>query len=74
VAYAKQEIPAYALMTARIGLETDKWSVTLFGNNLTNTRAILTINNTSFGWLDPAVTRASTNQPRTIGVNVDRKF
>lgn len=74
VAYAKATLPSYTLMKARIGIENDKWSISLFGDNLTDTRAILSINNTSFGWLDPAVTRASTNQPRTIGVDIDRKF
>ena len=74
VAYAKRDLPAYTLIKARIGIERDNWSVSLFSDNLTNTRAILSINNTSFGWLDPAVTRASTNQPRTIGIDVDRKF
>jgi len=74
VAYAKQDLPAYSLMKARIGVEQDKWSVNLFADNLTNTRAILTVNNTSFGWLNPALTRASTSQPRTIGIDVDRKF
>jgi len=30
--------------------------------------AALTINNTVFAWQQPTITRVSTNQPRTVGL------
>jgi outer membrane receptor protein involved in Fe transport len=66
--------PSYNLIDFRSGLVASKWSAYLFGDNLTNKHAVLTSNNTAFSWNTPAVTRVTTNQPRTIGIDLMRKF
>ena len=50
------------------------WAAYLVGTNLTNKVAALTIDNTTFAWQQPTITRVSTNQPRTIGVDLQYKF
>ena len=42
--------------------------------SLTNKVAALTIDNTVFAWQQPTITRVSTNQPRTFGVDFTYKF
>jgi iron complex outermembrane recepter protein len=74
VAYYRQTLPSYNLVDLRAGLVADAWSVYLVGTNLTDKHAALTINNTTFAWQQPTITRESTNQPRTLGVNVQFKF
>jgi len=69
-----QILPRYNLVDARAGLSRGPWSASLFGTNLTNRIAELTINNTVFAWQTYAITRVSTNQPRTIGVDFQYKF
>jgi hypothetical protein len=32
------------------------------------------VDNTAFSWIQPQVTRATTNQPMTIGINLDYKY
>ena len=49
-------------------------SVSLFGTNLANKRTILSIDNTIFAWQQPDLTRATTNQPRTVGLEFQTKF
>lgn len=67
-------LPSYNLLNLRVGFSADKWSAGIFANNLTNTRAQITANNTSFQFNIPAYYRISTNQPLTIGVNFARHF
>jgi outer membrane receptor protein involved in Fe transport len=74
IAFDRETLPSYDLLKARVGLDFGNWSVFIFGDNLLNQRAILSIDNTGFDWLTPALTRASTNQPRTAGVRFDYKF
>ncbi len=74
IAFFPTTIPSHNLIGFRSGLVGSKWSVYLFGDNLTNKHAILTTNNTGFSWNTPAVTRVTTNQPRTIGIDFQRKF
>ncbi len=74
VAYDAQDLPPYALLDARLGIVKNAWSLSLFGTNLANKRAILTIDNTIFGWQQPDLTRATTNQPRTVGLDYQVKF
>jgi outer membrane receptor protein involved in Fe transport len=57
-----------------LGLSGDKWSASLFVDNLTNTVAEMTANNTSFQFNIPYVVRYSTNQPRTFGTQVNYRF
>jgi iron complex outermembrane recepter protein len=72
--YFGLKLPSYNLANARVGLSTDKWSASLFVDNLTNKMAELTANNTSFQFNIPALVRITTNQPRTYGTQVSYKF
>ena len=74
VGYYAEEIPPYGLLDARLGLAKGTWTAFLFGNNLANKRAALTIDTTIFAWQQPDLTRATTNQPRTIGLEYLTKF
>jgi iron complex outermembrane receptor protein len=69
-----QILPRYNLIDMRAGVSSGPWAAYLFGTNLTNRVAELTINNTVFAWQTYAITRVSTNQPRTIGVDFQYKF
>jgi iron complex outermembrane receptor protein len=67
-------LPPYNIANARLILGRDKWSVHLFVDNLTNRVAELTANNTSFQFNIPSLIRYSTNQPRTIGTQLNYRF
>jgi len=67
-------LPPYFLAGARIALSRDRWSAAIFVDNLTNKVAELTANNTSFQYNIPALVRISTNQPRTIGTQINFRF
>ncbi len=69
-----QILPPYTLTNARAGVSSGPWSAYLFGTNLTNRVAELSINNTNFAWTTYAITRVSTNQPRTIGLDFAYKW
>ncbi len=69
-----QILPPYTLTDARAGVSSGPWGAYLFGTNLTNKVAELSINNTKFAWTTYAITRVSTNQPRTIGLDFQYKF
>ncbi len=70
----RQVLPSHNNLDARFTLAGNVWSAALFGTNLTNKLAALTIDNTVFAWQTYAITRVSTNQPRTVGVDVQYKF
>src|SRR5258708_4927361 len=58
-------LPAYSLVNLRVGLVRNAWEFALFGNNVTDERALLALDRergrrARVGYL--------TNQPRTIGV------
>jgi len=67
-------LPSYNLASARLGLSGDKWTATLFIDNITNKVAELATNNTQFQFNIPQLVRISTNQPRTFGTEVNYKF
>jgi iron complex outermembrane receptor protein len=73
-AAVRQTLPSHNNLDARYTVSAATWSAGLFGTNLTNKVAALTIDNTIFAWQTYAITRVSTNQPRTIGVDVNFKF
>jgi outer membrane receptor protein involved in Fe transport len=73
-AAVRQTLPSYNLIDARAGVAADRWGAYVFGTNLTNKVAFQTINNTVFAWQTYAITRVSTNQPRTVGVDFQYKF
>jgi iron complex outermembrane receptor protein len=73
-AYYRETLGSYGLMDFRMGLGKEVWTASLFGTNMTNKHAGLTIDNTVFAWQQPTITRVSTNQPRTIGIAFETKF
>jgi len=70
----RQTLPSHNFIDARAGIASGAWAAYLVGTNLTNKVAALTIDNTVFAWQTYAITRVSTNQPRTIGVDFQYKF
>jgi iron complex outermembrane recepter protein len=72
--YFGYKLPAYTLGNARVGLARGNWSADLFVDNIANKVALISANNTSFQFNIPQVTRYSTNQPRTVGVQANYKF
>jgi iron complex outermembrane receptor protein len=73
-AFFAETLGSYGLMDFRMGVGKEAWTASLFGTNLTNKHAGLTIDNTVFAWQQPTITRVSTNQPRTIGIAFETKF
>jgi iron complex outermembrane recepter protein len=74
IEYTYATLPAYDLVGLRFGLVGDKLSGYLFSDNVANKHAELGINTTGFSWTIPSLERVVTNQPRTIGVDVQYKF
>jgi outer membrane receptor protein involved in Fe transport len=72
--YFGYKLPSYSLVNARVGLGQGAWTADLFCDNLTNKVALITANNTSFQFNIPQVVRYSTNQPRTVGMQLNYKF
>ncbi len=73
-AYYVENLPSHNFIDGRVGVEKGSWAAYLVGTNLTNKIAALTIDNTTFAWQQPTITRVSTNQPRTIGLDFQYKF
>jgi iron complex outermembrane receptor protein len=65
------KLPAYDLLNVRIGLRRNTWDVAFFVNNVTDERALLSLD-------QERGTRARigflTNQPRTFGVTTRFNF
>jgi len=74
IAFASYSLPGYDLVNARVQLITGRVTYAVFGNNVTNTRAQLTSNNTLMSFNIPSLTRVAVNQPATFGVEVNVKF
>ncbi len=72
--YFDYTLPSYGLADARVSLAHGDWSANLFVDNLTNKVALMTANNTSFQFNIPQLVRYSTNQPRTVGMQINYKF
>jgi iron complex outermembrane receptor protein len=68
------QLGGYTLANARLMLARDKWSASLFVDNLTNKVAAISANNTSFQYNIPSLVRYSTNQPRTFGTEINYRF
>jgi outer membrane receptor protein involved in Fe transport len=64
-------LPSYNTVSARAGIENDRYSVTLFGKNLTDTRGITNYMNSGSPGLAGQITVI---QPLTIGVTLAAKF
>ncbi|MHB8816528.1 MAG: TonB-dependent receptor, partial [Steroidobacteraceae bacterium] len=74
ISYIRETLPSHAFLDARAGVSHGPWGAYLFGTNLTNKVAALTIDNTTFAWQQPTIIRVSTNQPRTVGLDFQYKF
>jgi len=74
LAAAAETLPSHNTLDLRAGVLGGAWGAYFFGTNLTNKLAALTIDNTIFAWQQPTITRVSTNQPRTLGVDFTYKF
>jgi len=74
VTYYVDTLPAYDLVSARIGVTAAKgWAAFLFVDNLTNKHALLNAINSQVLNI-PTLTRDTTNQPRTMGVDLTYGF
>ena len=65
------ELPSYSLVNARIGVLKGRWDTALFVNNLTNERALLSLDRER-GFR--ARVAFLTNQPRTFGISTRVNF
>jgi iron complex outermembrane receptor protein len=63
---ARPSMPAYAKTDLRLALTYGEWGATLYGNNITDRRGIISA--------DAPVRGVSIIQPRTIGLSAYRKF
>jgi outer membrane receptor protein involved in Fe transport len=70
----RQVLPSHNFIDGRLGVSSGPWAAYVTGTNLTNKIAALTIDNTVFAWQTYAITRVSTNQPRTLGLDFQYKF
>jgi outer membrane receptor protein involved in Fe transport len=73
---AAEDMGSYTLVNLRAGLEFEKYSLSLFVNNLTDERAEL-FRRTIFGLREGnplQLDRVNINRPRTIGISVKRSF
>lgn len=67
-------LPSYNLVNLRLTLNSsDKWSAALFVNNATNKHAYLE-DVAQLGLPNPSYNRVATNQPMTIGVDLNAHF
>jgi len=66
-------IPSSVLLNASLGYVTDRWSVTLYGTNLTSNRLISLIDVNTNGVFQPGNVEYW-GRPRTIGVHAHVKF
>ncbi len=73
ITFTRNSLPAYDLVGLRLGVEAVRWSAFLFADNLTNKMALLG----DTGALSANISilnRVATNQPRTIGADLNFKF
>jgi outer membrane receptor protein involved in Fe transport len=68
------QLPGYGMANFRIGVSAERWTCTLFVNNLTNKIPWVSANNTSFSFNIGPLTRISTLQPMTIGTQASYRF
>ena len=73
-AYYRETLPSHNIVDLKTGIVARQWGAYFTLTNLTNKVAALTIDNTVFAWQQPTITRVSTNQPRTFGVDFTYKF
>ncbi len=74
IAFGSYSLPGYDLVNARLQLVKGRVTYAVFGNNVTNTRAELSSNNTLMSFNIPSLTRVALNQPATFGGEVSVSF
>lgn len=74
ISYTYINLPSHDIVNLRLGVVGHPWATYLFVNNLADKRAALGTDTTAFSWLVPSLVRVSTNQPRTIGIDVNYRF
>jgi outer membrane receptor protein involved in Fe transport len=73
ITFTRNTLPSYDLVDGRIGVESDRWSLQLFVDNLTNKTVLLS----DTGALSAniwSLNRVATNEPRTIGLDLNLRF
>jgi iron complex outermembrane recepter protein len=73
-AYTFVRLPSYDIVNARLELDHAGIAYSLYVNNLTDKRAEITANNTEIAGNVPTLTRISTNQPMTVGLDLHFGF
>jgi outer membrane receptor protein involved in Fe transport len=73
ITFVRNNLPGYSLVNARAGVTSDRFSAYLFCDNLTDKLAILT-NNVAQTVNIPSLNRWATNQPRTIGIDLQVRY
>jgi iron complex outermembrane recepter protein len=73
ITFTRNTLPSYDLVDTRVGVETDHWSATLFVDNLTNKIALLSDTGALSANIN-ILNRVATNQPRTIGADLNYRF
>jgi len=73
VTYAVNNLPSYDMTNLRLGVETQRWSATLFARNVTNERAVLT-NAFQINLNIPTFNRQVISQPATFGLDLMYHF
>jgi iron complex outermembrane recepter protein len=71
--YGRNTLPPYDIVGVRAGVETDRWSAVLFIENATNKIALLSDTGALSANIE-TLNRVATNQPRTIGADLNFKF
>jgi len=66
-------MPAYHMLNLKAGIESDRWSVTLYAKNLGNTLALSSVSPVTGGSNAEAVT-ATVLPPRTVGLTLAAKY
>jgi iron complex outermembrane recepter protein len=66
-------LPSYGLANLRAGIKSDRWTATLFANNLFNKQTLLDTQ-PQINLQSAAFTRYLVNQPRTVGLDLNYKF
>jgi iron complex outermembrane receptor protein len=74
LSYYFEQLPGYNLIDLRLLVSHRQWRANAFVTNLGNKVAQLSINSLAITDNQPALTRVSTNQPRTVGVDLTYDF
>jgi outer membrane receptor protein involved in Fe transport len=73
LSYAINNLPAYNLVNLRLGIIATAWEGSLYANNLTDKRALIS-NTNALAQNMPTFNRTATNQPRTFGAELTYRF